>query len=70
MATDSPQNLFSPGYPSSYENNLNCTWHLSAEEGFGLELNLKEMEVEECCDTLTVRWQYYFVFFGAYQSRF
>ena len=56
-ASATPQSIFSPGYPGPYENCLNCSWNISAEQGKVINLNLVFFDVERCCDNLTVRKQ-------------
>ena len=39
--------IYSPNYPGLYPNNINCRWHIKAEKEFGIELQIKESELEE-----------------------
>lgn len=39
--------IYSPGYPNGYPENLNCKWHIKADDGYRMELQIKESELEE-----------------------
>ena len=39
--------IHSPNFPETYPNNLNCIWHVKADNGFRIELQIKGQELEE-----------------------
>ena len=45
--------VFSPLYPNSYPNNLNCEWRLQAESSrFIIRLHVDDIQIQSCCDYL------------------
>ena len=46
--------MYSPGYPYSYTNNLYCRWTLSTYSNFVIQLNVLELNLEQCCDYVNV----------------
>lgn len=40
----------SPGYPHSYETNLNCTWQIIGEYGHLIEVNVTDYDFEATTD--------------------
>ena len=53
--------IYSPGYPGVYESNLVCLWTLTAEEGYRVQLNFSNFDIEDptsigkCFDYIEVR---------------
>ena len=41
-------------YPENYENSQICTWVISADAGKGIRLDVKDLELEDCFDTITI----------------
>ncbi|XP_048244242.1 deleted in malignant brain tumors 1 protein-like isoform X2 [Haliotis rufescens] len=41
--------LTSPGYPSYYYNNLNCTWTISAPVGYKISVDIVDLSMEQSC---------------------
>ena len=39
--------ISSPNYPENYGNNLYCKWHIKADAGYQIELEIKGGELEE-----------------------
>ena len=39
--------IYSPNFPETYPNSLNCKWHVKTGEGFRIELQIKGQELEE-----------------------
>lgn len=39
--------ITSPNYPHTYPNNLNCRWHIKANEGYRIELHIEGGALEE-----------------------
>ncbi|KAE8587887.1 hypothetical protein XENTR_v10022165 [Xenopus tropicalis] len=37
----------SPGYPANYDNNLDCTWTITAPVGYKISLNMNDFELED-----------------------
>ncbi|KAE8587888.1 hypothetical protein XENTR_v10022166 [Xenopus tropicalis] len=37
----------SPGYPANYDNNLDCTWTITAPVGYKISLNISDFELED-----------------------
>ncbi|MGH0144022.1 UNVERIFIED_CONTAM: hypothetical protein FKN15_047101, partial [Acipenser sinensis] len=58
MTGDSPSFLFSPGWPSDYQNNLECTWVIRSPDST-VELNILSVDIEShsSCfyDSLVIR---------------
>ncbi|XP_076821762.1 CUB and sushi domain-containing protein 1-like isoform X3 [Clavelina lepadiformis] len=54
QATDVSQELNSPRWPNRYENNLFCTWELTASEGKWIHVEFQSFSTESCCDTLMI----------------
>nr|XP_018667767.1 CUB and sushi domain-containing protein 1-like [Ciona intestinalis]XP_026690631.1 CUB and sushi domain-containing protein 1-like [Ciona intestinalis] len=54
-ATSELQPLNSPGYPHNYGNDANCTWTITAQDGFLVQFTFYDFQTEGCCDTLHVR---------------
>lgn len=58
MPGDSPRFLFSPGWPDSYDANLECTWVIRSPNSI-VEFNLLSMDMEDypTCyfDSLVIR---------------
>ncbi|XP_076821753.1 CUB and sushi domain-containing protein 1-like isoform X4 [Clavelina lepadiformis] len=52
-ATENPQSLNSPGFPSAYSSNLDCEWNLSAANGRRIVIEFTSFFTEECCDYLS-----------------
>lgn len=47
-------NISSPGYPSGYDTNLNCTWILKPEQtGYHASFLLQEIDLEDSVDCLS-----------------
>ena len=47
--------VYSPGYPYSYANNLNCHWRFySSYSYYVIQLNVLEIDLEWCCDHVDV----------------
>uniref|UniRef100_A0A914YF30 CUB domain-containing protein n=1 Tax=Panagrolaimus superbus TaxID=310955 RepID=A0A914YF30_9BILA len=44
--------IYSPGYPSKYPNNSNCTYILLGETGKRVKIIFEEFDLEPCCDYL------------------
>ena len=40
-------NITSKNYPSSYDNNLDCEWHIHVDDGYYVQLTFPEFDVEE-----------------------
>ena len=40
-------NITSKNYPSSYDNNLDCEWHIHVDDGYFVQLTFPEFDVEE-----------------------
>ncbi|XP_076821351.1 cubilin-like [Clavelina lepadiformis] len=54
MATSKPQRLTSPGWPNPYPSNQNCTWMLTAQQGYRIRIDILTFHTEPCCDHLEV----------------
>uniref|UniRef100_F6UAV6 CUB domain-containing protein n=3 Tax=Ciona intestinalis TaxID=7719 RepID=F6UAV6_CIOIN len=52
-ASATPQTLNSPGYPEKYENNMYCTWRLTAQEGKQVKLTVGRF-ITERVDVLSI----------------
>ena len=39
--------IYSPNFPGTYPNSLNCIWHVKTGKGFRIELQIKGQELEE-----------------------
>ncbi|KAL7861402.1 hypothetical protein SRHO_G00128430, partial [Serrasalmus rhombeus] len=52
--TKSRGEFFSPQYPNNYPNNARCTWRLLASERQVVRLTFKFVELETCCDSISV----------------
>ena len=39
--------IYSPNFPENYPNNMNCHWHIKADHGFRIELQIEGHELEE-----------------------
>ena len=39
--------IHSPNFPETYPNNLDCKWHIKADNDLRIELQLKGQELEE-----------------------
>ncbi|KAL7861401.1 hypothetical protein SRHO_G00128420 [Serrasalmus rhombeus] len=46
--------FFSPQYPNNYPNDADCTWRLLASERQTVNLIFKFVELEMCCDSISV----------------
>lgn len=50
-ATNQPQYLNSPGYPSSYDNNVRCRWRIEGSRFFDeVDVTFVDMEIEPSLD--------------------
>ena len=45
-ATSENQTISSPGYPTSYFNDLNCEWNITARTGFYIRLEFTDFATE------------------------
>lgn len=45
----------SPGFPEGYPELLHCKWHIMADDGYRIELQLQDGELEEKCVNLKSR---------------
>ena len=54
-------NLTSPGFPSTYPDEVTKTWSLEVEEGFVLKLDFTDFSLEESYDSVTDSCQYDYV---------
>ena len=56
-----PQAFNSPGWPvlDVYQDNLNCTWVITAPPSSRIEINLANVATEFCCDSLEVSNVFY-----------
>ncbi|XP_069807122.1 ovochymase-1 [Dendropsophus ebraccatus] len=52
----------SPGYPEAYLNGLDCWWNISSESGNKIELNLKDLMLE---DSPNCTWDFLNIYDGA-----
>ena len=39
--------ITSPDYPSAYPNNADCQWHINVDDGFVVQLNFVEFDIED-----------------------
>ena len=39
--------IHSPEFPEYYPSNLNCKWHIKADDGYQIELHIKGYELED-----------------------
>ena len=39
--------IHTPNFPEDYPNNLNCKWHIKADDGYQIELHIKGYELEK-----------------------
>ena len=39
--------IYSPNFPEDYPSNLNCKWHIKADEGYKIVLHIKGIELED-----------------------
>ena len=46
QATSENQTISSPGYPTSYFNDLNCKWNITARTGFYIQLEFTDFATE------------------------
>jgi len=46
--------LYSPNYPEPYPNSADITWWVRAPMGKTVRLQVVDLDIEECCDRLTV----------------
>ena len=47
--------IFSPGYPDTYSNNLDCEWSIAtANSGYIVQLTVVDIDLESCCDYVDV----------------
>lgn len=46
--------ITSPGYPGNYPDNAYCVWYLSVPAGYGMLMQIMEMDTEENYDFLDV----------------
>ncbi|XP_070564555.1 cubilin-like [Ptychodera flava] len=54
VPSDGTEYLLSPNYPQDYEDNLNCVWTVSAEQGKRLSVTYLDFETEPWRDILSV----------------
>ncbi|XP_078495974.1 CUB domain-containing protein 2-like [Ciona intestinalis] len=54
VATTETQYFSSTNYPDNYPNNEDCSWTITTDPSQQIELNIIEMEIEQCCDHLEV----------------
>ena len=47
--------LQSPGYPSAYPNNLDCTWIISAPAGYYVRISFTTFRTEQTVDYVEIR---------------
>lgn len=55
-ASQQVQELYSPGWPNRYEDNLYCSWTITAPEGKSVSLTFKDLHIEPCCDFVLIRY--------------
>ena len=53
-AEAAPKQFATTNYPENYENSQTCTWVISAAAGKGIRLDVQDLELEECFDTVTI----------------
>uniref|UniRef100_H2XQR0 CUB domain-containing protein n=1 Tax=Ciona intestinalis TaxID=7719 RepID=H2XQR0_CIOIN len=53
-ATTTLGTITSPGYPHSYENEVDCEWDFNAPQGKQIRLIVQTLSTEMCCDYLKV----------------
>ena len=53
-AEAAPKQFATTNYPENYENSQTCTWVISAATGKGIRLDVQDLELEECFDTVTI----------------
>ncbi|XP_052128660.1 serine-rich adhesin for platelets isoform X2 [Frankliniella occidentalis] len=46
--------IISPGFPSDYDNNLDCDWYINAQGAISFYISSAAFVTETCCDKLTV----------------
>ena len=46
--------LTTPNYPSSYPNSADVSWLIEAPQSDTLSLRIQDLEIEDCCDRLTI----------------
>uniref|UniRef100_H2YDJ1 CUB domain-containing protein n=1 Tax=Ciona savignyi TaxID=51511 RepID=H2YDJ1_CIOSA len=46
--------IFSPNYPQAYPNSADISWWVRVPQGKNVMLNILELDMEECCDRLTI----------------
>ena len=54
QATNESQSISSPNYPDPYDSDCNCTWNLTAQAGFIIDLVFLDFSTESCCDRVLV----------------
>ena len=57
--TITPSNItdiYSPNFPETYPNSLNCKWHIKTGKGFRIELKIKGQELEEKYSKILIKY--------------
>ena len=54
VSSDQPVILTSPNYPLNYPDVQDCIWLIEGPETSSLVVNFRSLDIEECCDTLTI----------------